>query len=125
MLRRYNLAAHLALAGFLLQAAIPIGYMPGSIGDGQLVELCPDGLSGEWMAAILGDGHEHHDNEDATFAQCDLGGGVGATNIHSGDAHVENSIAAPGILPCSDLLPVSANPGIGYRPRSPPLSRLI
>ena len=55
--------------------------MPGRIGDGEFVKLCPDGMSAELMVALFGHQHDHHAHAaEAEFAQCDLGGGIGAAN---------------------------------------------
>lgn len=49
---------------FLLQAFVPIGYMPASWAEeGTLVKLCPAGVSDEVMA-ILHSNHGQHSNHD-------------------------------------------------------------
>ena len=50
------------LAGALLRALVPAGYMPASVGSGLLFELCHDGMPVEFMAALAGEagsGHAH------------------------------------------------------------------
>jgi hypothetical protein len=59
----------LLLAALLLRAGIPDGYMPASPGSGLLFELCPSGVSPEFMH-LLGDDHRHH-GEGADASQFD------------------------------------------------------
>jgi hypothetical protein len=73
-------AAVLALlAGLLLRALTPIGYMPAAAGSGFLFELCPDQLPAGVVIYDAGAStHHHHGNPDdpeqtAEPDQCQIG----------------------------------------------------
>ena len=46
------------MAGVLLRAFVPAGYMPAAPGKGLLFELCHDGLPAGFMRSL--GGHDHH-----------------------------------------------------------------
>ena len=75
------------LAGLILRAATPLGYMPASPGNGLLFELCPGQLPAGVVLRDTASGHEHHhrstdDNSPAEPDACQIG-------------HLLTSIAAP------------------------------
>lgn len=123
--KRSKRALRLVLASFLLQTAIPLGYMPASIEDGWFVKLCPNGLSAAWVSALLGDQHKHHSDDESVFAQCDLGGGLGNPVALSDFAGTAAYSAPESILPVSDYLPATGISHYRPRPRSPPVSPSI
>jgi len=47
----------------VLQALIPVGFMPGSIANGEFLKLCPDNISPALMAILHGSHHMHHGQE--------------------------------------------------------------
>ena len=61
-------------AALFLRAVAPAGYMPSS-GSGLLFELCPEGVSAEFMAMLSGsNGHvhsNHHESGDGD--DCSMG----------------------------------------------------
>lgn len=54
------------LFAFTLQAIVPAGFMPAAVSTGQLVKLCPTGLSSELMSILHpqhqlpSDDYQHH-----------------------------------------------------------------
>ena len=67
-------AAGLALAGILVRALIPLGYMPGNVLDGEFMVLCPSGLPANVVHAL----HGHHDADAALELDraCPIGGAL-------------------------------------------------
>jgi hypothetical protein len=67
------------LAGMLLRALTPLGYMPAAPGSGLLFELCPDQLpAGMVFQGAGASTHHHHGNSDdaeqtAEPDQCQIG----------------------------------------------------
>lgn len=91
-----RLIACIALLAILLRAAVPAGFMPGSLTSGWYLVLCPDGISSSAMMALLGEqqDHSHHhmhaqgsgtpgsdSSANASFNQCDLGSGYSSAFI--------------------------------------------
>ncbi|MFK7733108.1 MAG: hypothetical protein AB8B48_15930 [Pseudomonadales bacterium] len=52
----------MVLFAFTLQAIVPAGFMPAAVSTGQLIKLCPTGLSPELMS-ILHPQHSMQNNE--------------------------------------------------------------
>lgn len=50
------------LAALVMQASIPVGYMPAAPGSGLLFELCPAGMPAGFSRSM---GHAHHHVESA------------------------------------------------------------
>jgi hypothetical protein len=83
MLRRdyRQLAIACVLAGVVLRALTPLGYMPSSLDNGYLFELCPEQLPAGFKVANVAPGHEHHHNQGgpssdspaAAADQCQIG----------------------------------------------------
>jgi len=48
------------LAALVMQASIPLGYMPAAPGSGLLFELCPAGMPAGFSRSM---GHAHHHGE--------------------------------------------------------------
>jgi len=70
-----QLIAIALLAGLVLRAVTPLGYMPAAPGSGLLFELCPDQLPAgvEMQVSATSAHHHHHGNTDdgATDAEPD------------------------------------------------------
>jgi hypothetical protein len=83
MLRRdyRQLAIVCVLAGIVLRALTPLGYMPSSLDSGYLFELCPEQLPAGFLVAKVAPGHQHHhdhgssssDSPATTPDQCQIG----------------------------------------------------
>lgn len=78
--RARRFAAWLALAGLLVRAAIPAGYMPGSLFGGEPIVPCPSGFPAALFheAGRHGAGHDQHDQDtspDGVYTEdfCPLG----------------------------------------------------
>ena len=56
--RKWRALVTVLMAGVVLRAFIPAGYMPAAPGKGLLFELCHDGLPVSFMTAL--EGHGHH-----------------------------------------------------------------
>lgn len=75
-LRQSRVLLAILLAGVVLRAFVPAGYMPAAPGKGLLFELCHDGMPAEFMAALAGHGgHGHHGAHDGHGATgvCSIG----------------------------------------------------
>lgn len=117
----------LTLAAFLLQAAIPLGYMPAAFGSGSIVEICPSGLPAEIVSAMYGHGshHQHLQDDGPEFVQCDLGGGLGSPAPQKAADSLPLSPTSSPDFAYTDYRPVASNRGKTNQPRSPPQSRSI
>jgi hypothetical protein len=111
-----RLIAGLVAAGFALRALIPVGYMPGSLADGQLFVLCPGSnpVIAEMLGGHAGSGEHHHladsgnGNDSTSWEQCTF-----ASACHAAPAShatvaldatpVNTSVAGP--LPVFHLAP--------------------
>lgn len=113
------------VACLLLRALIPIGYMPGSIPDGEWMMLCPV-ASAETYELMASPGHAHHGARDADAVSvgdaCPIGSALALVVV-----------AFPGI-PSVESAPVVSLPefnsslrqarpdAVGFSPRAPPAS---
>jgi len=66
------------LAGLILRAATPTGYMPATPGSGMLFELCPGQLPAGVSLPGKSTGHDHHhhgagDDSQPEPDQCQIG----------------------------------------------------
>ena len=68
-----KLSTHLVLLAFCARALVPAGCMPGG-DEGWYLQLCPEGMTQEAMATLLGSHHFHHHDADVATASCELGG---------------------------------------------------
>lgn len=118
-------AGAFALVCLLLQAFIPVGYMPAAVSSGSWVTLCPDGVSSVVVGLLEHahgghDHHQHHEIGESPFAQCDL-----ASPIGSAVATEDLPVSVNRIRTEFALWPVLAAPTQrAYRkqnPRSPPV----
>ena len=100
-LRQSRVLLAILLAGVVLRAFVPAGYMPAAPGKGLLFELCHDGLPAEFMAALAGHGgHAHHGGHE----------GHGAT----GDCSIGH-ILALAFADAPDMPDIPVLPATGFR----------
>ncbi len=111
----------LALAGVLLRAAIPAGYMPASLADGWFVELCPDGWPAAAVVALFGHehAHAHHGEQPDSFADCQLGG-IAAAAVGTVDIAAALPAAHAAVTPPQDRPAARDRGRDAFRPRGPP-----
>ncbi len=114
---------HLLLLALLAQTLVPAGFMPGRISDGQFLQLCPEGLSPQVMAALLGDAHhhhhQHHGDSHSVVADCELGEALSldaATSALTLAAHPGPASTGPIHVQAFALRNLTHN----YRIRAPP-----
>ncbi len=117
----------LMIAAFALRVLVPVGYMPSAVSGGWILQLCPDGLSPQVMARLLGSGHAHHHHhaDDSSSAQpqrCDLGSALSAElgktecpALPQGEAAELARLAGE---PSQAVSPIFHS----YRPRAPPVA---
>ncbi len=122
-----RLFACLSLAAIGLQAAIPAGFMPTNLASGWYVQLCPNGMSAELMAAVFGDEHHHHhhgggDNSSGEPSfECDL---AGFSASFAGPGHVSTELPAVRVIARSASAPLRPLSAVApFRSRAPPVSR--
>jgi hypothetical protein len=60
---RTRATACLVLATLAIRALVPLGYMPGKLLQGELVELCPVASAATFAFLNLGHAHSHHHGE--------------------------------------------------------------
>ncbi len=113
------------MAGVVLRAFIPAGYMPAAPGKGLLFELCHDGLPAGFMEALGGHGHHagHGGHEDhASTGDCSMGHILSLAFIDAPDT-AQPAIQPPQVpllaVPLQRHLRVQ--PGV-YSARAPPVS---
>lgn len=123
----FNLLKHLTFAAFLLQASIPLGYMPAAFGNGSFVEICPSGLPTEIVSAMVGHDshHQHLQDDEPEFVQCDLGGGLGSPVPQKAADTLPFLPSSGPVFDFIDYRPVATNRGKTNQPRSPPQTRSI
>jgi len=112
------------MAGVVLRAFIPAGYMPAAPGKGLLFELCHDGMPAGFMQALGGHGHHagHGGHDDhASGGDCSIGHILSLAFIDAPDT------AQPAIQPPQvplDTVPLQrllrGQPGV-YSARAPPI----
>jgi hypothetical protein len=112
------------LAGLILRAATPAGYMPAAPGSGLLFELCPGQLPvGVSLPGTNSHNHHHHSAEDDSQSEpdrCQMGHLLSSV-VAVDDALAEESLrfeAADITIP-----PPAAKPSAllsAYRSRGPP-----
>lgn len=116
----------LALPLLLLRALTPEGYMPAAPGSGLLFELCPEGLSAEFVQVLSGHAHHHgHDDTDdsgsgAGTEQCPIGHMLGAAvATDGGPVDAADALTPASLQPANFSAPVATRPSF-YRSRAPP-----
>ena len=122
--RKWRALATVLLAGVVLRAFVPTGYMPAAPGKGLLFELCHDGLPAGFMEALGGHGHHaDHGGHDThvSAGDCSIGHILSLAFIDEVDAPQAAILPSPGILftvPLQRLL--RGHTGV-YSARAPPL----
>ena len=112
------------MAGVLLRAFVPAGYMPAAPGKGLLFELCHDGLPAGFMQAL--GGHDHHSghgehDEHAGGADCSIGHLLSMAVIDEVDAPQAATLAAPGIFAAVPRQRLLRGHSAVYSARAPPI----
>jgi hypothetical protein len=110
----------LILAAMLLRVLVPAGLMPAGHEGSWHLEICPDGLPGRVVAALLGHDHVHHTENATAFQYCDLGAAF-AGSFLVGDA--DELILTHGSTPeqtLGELSPATLTATYAFRPRGPP-----
>ncbi len=115
------------LLGMLLRAVTPLGYMPGTSGDGLLFELCPEQLPpGFVMPGAASAKHQHHHGNsgdspaDAESDLCQIGHLLfSAVAVDQTDAEVVSNQSLPQYFrePAQTVRVSSVS---SYRSRAPP-----
>jgi len=127
MLSRHlrQLALIAVLAGVVLRALTPLGYMPSTLGSGMLFELCPDQLPAGYVLSDSGSNHQHHHGKETTDTsttvdQCQIGHLL--FSAIAGDAPQIDEIYAELTIEFSPEPPalISRATTTAYRTRAPP-----
>lgn len=96
------------LAGLILRAATPLGYMPAAPGSGLLFELCPGQLPAGLTLPGTSPAHDHHhhgadDKSQPEPDQCPIGHLLTSAMAADNEA-IDTSVR---VLPAGVRLPVS------------------
>ena len=112
------------LAGIVIRAFIPAGYMPAAPGKGLLFELCHDGLPAGFMQAL--GGHSHHaghgsHDEHASGGGCSIGHILSMAFIDEVETAQPTMQPPPGTLPIAPLQQLLRGHFGVYSARAPPI----
>jgi len=113
------------LAGLLLRAATPLGYMPASPGSGLLFELCPGQLPAGFILPGQPNGHDHrhHSSDDDTGSEpdtCQIGHILSSTAaLDDADSDVGADFE-PTAIPTRSAIAARSATHFAHRPRGPP-----
>ena len=122
--RQWRYLFSVLLAGVLLRAFIPAGYMPAGPGNGLLFELCDDALPAGFTADL--NSHAHHadhgaHDEHGSDGDCSIGHILTLAFIDA--AGVPNLPVAPPVnvvaVIIAELRPIARE--YAYAPRGPPV----
>jgi len=128
--RKWRALLTVLLAGIVLRAFVPAGYMPAAPGKGLLFELCHDGVPAGFMETLGGHGHHsghaghagHGDHDEhAGGADCSIGHILSMAVIDEVDAPQAAILAAPGILVAAPLQRLLRGHTGVYSARAPPI----
>ena len=108
---------------FLLRAMVPAGFMPAALGSGSPVQLCPQGLTAQEVAVLLGEHHAHHHGEEAQAGEefnCPLGLLLSAAALPSSfdNLTLENPVQT---VPFAALVLFRVSPLRAFNSRAPPV----
>ena len=122
--RKWRALLTVLLAGIVLRAFVPAGYMPAAPGKGLLFELCHDGLPAGFMQAL--GGHDHHaghgdHDEHAGGADCSIGHILSMAVIDEVDAPQAAIFSAPGFFVAAPLQRLLRGHTRVYSARAPPI----
>jgi len=122
--RKWRFLVTVLLAGAILRAFVPAGYMPAAPGKGLLFELCHDGLPAGFMEALGGHGHHGgHDghDENASGGDCSIAHILSMAFIDEAHA-AEPAVQAPlGVLVVAPLAQLLRGHAGVYFARAPPI----
>ena len=122
--RKWRGLLTILLAGVVLRAFVPAGYMPAAPGKGLLFELCHDGVPAGFMEALGGHGHHSghagHD-EHAGGADCSIGHILSLAVIDEIDTPQTAILPSPGILVAAPLQRLLRGHTGVYSARAPPI----
>lgn len=115
-------AAGLALAGILVRALIPLGYMPGNVLDGEFMVLCPSGLPAKVVHAL----HGHHDADAALELDraCPIGGALQYVALPTDVVDAVNPESHPLFIAPEPVVFRGTRPLRLFRARAPPLATI-
>ena len=122
--RKWRALVTVLLAGIVMRAFIPAGYMPAAPGKGLLFELCHDGLPAGFTQAL--GGHDHHaghggHDDHAAGGDCSIGHILSLAFIDEVQA-AEPAIQAPlGLLFAVPLQQRLRGHFAVYSARAPPI----
>ncbi len=122
--RKWRTLVTVLLAGIVMRAFIPAGYMPAAPGKGLLFELCHDGLPAGFMQAL--GGHSHHEGHGgheghAAVGDCSIGHILSLAFIDEADT-TQPAIQPPlGILIAAPLQRLLRGHTGVYSARAPPI----
>lgn len=111
-------------AALALRAVIPLGYMPGSLASGMLVEMCPDGMPAEFVQ-LLGGQHHHGghdaggDSPSASIEYCSMGHLLAPTAVAADEPAILD-IPRQFSLPTFSRRETHSSEFVSYFSRGPP-----
>lgn len=110
-----------AIAGLILRAMIPLGYMPGNLVAGEFMVLCPSGVPAGFMQALS---HRHHMHDESSI-DIDQVCPIGTALQHAWlpQEHVEFAVEAAqrDTVAIEEFSVLSASTARYYNSRAPPL----
>jgi hypothetical protein len=124
-IRQWRVLLPVLLAGVVLRAFVPTGYMPAAPGKGLLFELCHDGISAEFMSALNGHGdHGHHGQHEGhgSTGGCSIGHILALAFADVPDTADVTVAPATGVYTALDARLEPASRQFVYAPRGPPVS---
>jgi len=113
------------LAGLVLRAATPLGYMPAAAGNGLLFELCPGRLPAGFILPGQPKSHDHHhhssdDDAPSEPDTCQIGHLLSSTAALD-DADIDVSARfEPTAIPTRRVITARSATHFAHRPRGPP-----
>ena len=122
--RKWRALVTVLLAGIVLRAFVPAGYMPAAPGKGLLFELCHDGVPAGFLEALGGHGHHsgHGDHDGhAGGADCSIGHILSMAAIDEVDAPQAAIPPSPCILVAAPLQRLLRGHTGVYSARAPPI----
>lgn len=122
--RKWRALVTVLLAGIVLRAFVPAGYMPAAPGKGLLFELCHDGVPAGFLEALGGHGHHsgHGDHDGhAGGADCSIGHILSMAVIDEVDAPQAAIPSAPGVFVAAPLQRLLRGHTGVYSARAPPI----
>lgn len=120
-----RLAVWALLAGLLLRALTPAGYMPAASNSGSLFALCPEQLPPGFVLPGATNGHEHHhgsaeDGASSETDSCQVGHMLSsAAAIGEPDPGEPFSFGAP-VVSVQPAVPLRSAASFVLRSRGPP-----